>query len=143
MAGGCTQQSAIGGLSSASSSMLVRSFGRSSTQTLSSLSTASPVTPPSFHLFGSGFGQSGSNLYFGAAWPCPCTGARTPARRATHTTNKLGPAHRASARRLRSVLMDGPPLHSLGYCRFLLLEQFREVERDDLVRLRTGDHDLF
>src|SRR4030095_10766323 len=30
-----------------------------------------PITPPIFHLFGSGFGKSGSNLYFGAAaWPC-------------------------------------------------------------------------
>src|SRR5262249_37595167 len=49
-----------------SSSMSVRSFGRSRTQTLSSLSTARPVTPPSFHLLGRGFGQSGSNLNFGA-----------------------------------------------------------------------------
>jgi hypothetical protein len=46
---------------SASSSMFVRSFGRSYAQTVSSLgATASPVTPPSFHLFGSGFGQVGS-----------------------------------------------------------------------------------
>src|SRR5215467_12412863 len=50
--------------------MLVRSLGRLSTQTLSSLSTASPVTPPSFHLFGRGFGQSGSNLSFGAVRVC-------------------------------------------------------------------------
>src|ERR1700687_5016574 len=62
--GGRTQQSASGGLSSASSSMSVRSFGRFSTQTLSSLSTASPVTPPIFHLFGRGLGQYGSNFYF-------------------------------------------------------------------------------
>ena len=45
---------------------LVRSFGRLSTQTLSSLSTARPVTPPIFHLFGSGLGQSGSYLKRGA-----------------------------------------------------------------------------
>src|SRR2546427_1914307 len=105
--GGRTQQSAIGGVSSAWSSISVRSFGRSNTQTSSFLSTARPVTPPSFHLFGSGLGQSGSNLYFGAAWPCPC--ARTPARRATQTINKNGPAQRASARTLRSFLMDVPP----------------------------------
>src|SRR2546426_2363353 len=86
--------------------MLVRSFGRLSTQTLSSLSTASPVTPPSFHLFGSGLGQSGSSLYFGAAWPCPCAGARAPARRATQTANKNGPDHRASARTTLSFLID-------------------------------------
>src|SRR5579883_534615 len=67
MAGGRTQQSASGGFNSASSSMSVRSFGRFSTQTLSSLSTASPVTPPIFHLLGRGLGQSGSNLNFGAA----------------------------------------------------------------------------
>src|SRR5262249_4482051 len=64
MEGGRTQQSATP--ISASSSMSVRSFGRSRTQTLSSLSTARPVTPPSFHLLGRGFGQSGSNLNFGA-----------------------------------------------------------------------------
>src|SRR5438874_13700904 len=77
--GGCTQQSAIGGESSASSSMSVRSFGRSNTQTLSSLSTARPVTPPIFHLLGRGLGQSGSNLNLGAV----CAGAA-----ATHETNK-------------------------------------------------------
>src|SRR5438105_7321903 len=42
------------------------SLGRSSAQTLSSLSTARPVMPPIFHLFGNGLGQSGSNLNFGA-----------------------------------------------------------------------------
>src|SRR5437667_12162392 len=88
--------------------MLVRSFGRLSTQTLSSLSTASPVTPPSFHLFGSAFGQSGSNLYFGAARPCACAGTRIPARRARHTTKKLGPAHTATIRRLRAFLIVSP-----------------------------------
>src|SRR5579864_2210148 len=67
MEGGRTQQSAIGGVSSASSSISVRSFGRSCTQTLSSLSTARPVTPPIFHLFGRGLGQSGSNLNLGTA----------------------------------------------------------------------------
>src|SRR4029077_5950546 len=71
IAGGRTQQSATGGVSSASSSISVRSFGRFSTQTLSSLSTAKPVTPPSFHLFGSGLGQSGSNLNVGPVSPCP------------------------------------------------------------------------
>ena len=45
--------------------MSVRSFGRSNTQTLSSLSTASPVTPPIFHLFGSGLGQVGIELELG------------------------------------------------------------------------------
>src|ERR1700674_1724186 len=68
--GGRTQQSARGGFSSASSSMSVRSLGRSSTQTLSSLSTANPVTPPIFHLFGRGLGQSGSNLNLGAVCTC-------------------------------------------------------------------------
>src|ERR1700682_6841262 len=68
--GGRTQQSAIGGVSSASSSISVKSFGRSNTQTLSSLSTATPVTPPIFHLFGRGLGQSGSNLNLGAAGFC-------------------------------------------------------------------------
>src|SRR5580692_7486152 len=70
MAGGRTQQSASGGFSSASSSISVRSLGRSKTQTLSSLSTARPVTPPIFHLFGSGLGQSGSYLNFGAVSCC-------------------------------------------------------------------------
>src|SRR5579862_8265425 len=70
MAGGRTQQSASGGLSSASSSIYVRSLGRSNTHTLSSLSTASPVTPPIFHLLGSGLGQSGSNLNLGAVGSC-------------------------------------------------------------------------
>src|SRR5277367_6904843 len=70
MDGGRTQQSAIGGVSSASSSISVRSFGRSNTQTLSSLSTAKPVTPPIFHLLGRGLGQSGSNLNLGAAGSC-------------------------------------------------------------------------
>src|SRR5258708_21627976 len=69
--GGRTQQSAIGGVSSASSSMSVKSFGRSSTQTLSSLSTPSPPTPPIFHLLGKGLGQSGSNSYFVADNPSP------------------------------------------------------------------------
>src|SRR5947199_8572364 len=68
--GGWTQQSAVGGLSSAWSSISVRSFGRFNTQTLSLLSTARPVTPPIFHLLGSGLGQSGSNLYFSAAGVC-------------------------------------------------------------------------
>src|SRR6202140_2251396 len=78
--GGRTQQSAIGGVSSASSSISVRSLGRSNTQTLSSLSTANPVTPPSFHLFGRGLGQSESNLNFGAV--CCCAPSET------HKTNR-------------------------------------------------------
>src|SRR5580704_1461788 len=80
MAGGRTQQSASGGFSSASSSISVRSFGRSRTQTLSSLSTAKPVTPPIFHLFGSGLGQSGSNLNVGAV--CAFAPATRHARKA-------------------------------------------------------------
>src|SRR3990167_1167283 len=68
--GGRVQQSATGGVSSACSSTSRRSFGRFSTQTLSSLSTARPVTPPIFHLFGSGFGHVGSNRYRGAADAC-------------------------------------------------------------------------
>src|ERR1700675_3208975 len=94
MEGGRTQQSAIGGVSSASSSISVKSFGRSYTQTLSSLSTASPVTPPIFHLFGSGLGQSGSNLNFGAAVSCAAID--------THQANKPRPPNTANA-----------PLHAL------------------------------
>src|ERR1700680_4590515 len=86
--GGSLQQSAIGGVSSASSSISVRSFGRSYTQTLSSLSTAKPVMPPIFHLFGSGFGQSGSNLNFGAASSdAPSTVEKWPARKRLAPTN--------------------------------------------------------
>src|SRR5579863_3192897 len=70
--------------------MSVRSFGRSNTQTLSSLSTASPVTPPIFHLFGRGLGQSGSNLNFGADSSCAPSG--------TLTINMPRPANRASVR---------------------------------------------
>src|SRR6202049_4750291 len=88
--GGSLQQSAIGGVGSASSSISVRSLGRSYTQTLSSLSTAKPVTPPIFHLFGRGFGQSGSNLNFGAAGSCAAID--------THQTNKPSPATTANAR---------------------------------------------
>src|SRR6202166_1589876 len=89
MDGGRTQQSAMGGVSSASSSISVRSFGRSCTQTLSSLSTANPVTPPIFHLFGKGFGQSASTLYFGVF--CVC-GPRAP-----NKANKHRPAARPNA----------------------------------------------
>src|SRR5580765_7873038 len=88
--GGRVQQSAIIGLISAFSSMSRRSFGRSYTHTLSSLSTARPVTPPIFHLFGMVFGQSGSNLYFGdAAGACATTDTRGTARthNAASTTN--------------------------------------------------------
>src|SRR6202158_6077220 len=97
--GGWTQQSAIGGFNSASSSMVVRSLGRSYTQTLSSLSTANPVTPPIFHLLGRGFGQSGSNRNFGAVNSAP---------HATHHTNKPRPADTANTRlhTLLSLLMN-------------------------------------
>src|SRR5271169_4172055 len=91
MEGGRTQQSAIGGVSSASSSISVRSFGRSCTQTLSSLSTAKPVTPPIFHLFGRGFGQLESTWYFGAPPFCAVTLSATP------KTNRPNPAQRANA----------------------------------------------
>src|SRR5438309_11263974 len=70
MEGGRVQHTAVGGFFAACSSVSLRSLGRSSTHTLSSLSTASPVTPPSFHLFGRGLGQSGSNLYLGAVRAC-------------------------------------------------------------------------
>src|SRR5580692_2591830 len=103
MDGGRVQQSAIGGVSSASSSISVRSFGRSWTQTLSSLSTANPVTPPIFHLFGSGFGQSESTLYFGAF----CVRALRAAKRTK--TNR--PAVRHKAITFRSLLMGLPLLN--------------------------------
>src|SRR5713226_4383592 len=93
--GGRTQQSAIGGFSSASSSISVRSFGRSYTQTLSSLSTANPVTPPIFHLFGRGLGQSGSSLNFGAVGCCAASDK--------HKTNKPRPASTANV--LRHTLL--------------------------------------
>src|SRR5687767_10415154 len=64
--GGLTQQCAVGGFVAALSSCSVVSFGRLSTHTLSSLSTARPVTPPIFQLFGSGFGHVGSKTYRGA-----------------------------------------------------------------------------
>src|ERR1700680_2453603 len=97
--GGRVQQAAVGGLSSAFSSMSRKSLGRSSTHTLSSLSTAKPVTPPIFHLLGMVFGQSGSNLYFGAAGACAPSAAQK--------TNKPRPANAADAlvRRLRSIFL--------------------------------------
>src|SRR6266496_186993 len=73
---------ARGGADSSASSISVRSLGRFNTQTLSSLSTANPVTPPSFHLFGRGLGQSGSYLNFGTV----C------APRYTHTASKPSPS---------------------------------------------------
>src|SRR6202049_1779871 len=79
--GGRVQQSAVGVFFMACSSRSLKSLGRSSTQTLSSLSTASPVTPPIFHLFGSGLGQSGSNLNLGTVCPCALT--------ATNQTNTM------------------------------------------------------
>src|SRR5271168_3984077 len=80
----------MGGFSSASSSISVRSFGRSSTQTLSSLSTARPVTPPIFHLFGRGLGQSGSSLNLGAV----CSWAASD----IHKTNRPRLANMTNAR---------------------------------------------
>src|SRR6202158_4655461 len=97
--GGRTQQSASGGISSASSSMSVRSFGRFSTQTLSSLSTASPVTPPNFQLFGRGLGQSGSNLYLGGVSVAPPT---APPQANKPQANKQGAASTVDAR-LRTI----------------------------------------
>src|SRR6202035_5830793 len=84
--------------------MSVRSFGRSYTQTLSSLSTANPVTPPIFHLFGRGLGQSGSNLNLGAAGSCAAID--------THQTNKPRPANTANVRlhTLLSLFMTPPNL---------------------------------
>src|ERR1700722_11211607 len=101
MDGGRVQQSAIGGVSSASSSMSVKSFGRSCTQTLSSLSTASPVTPPIFHLFGSGFGHSASTLYFGPF----CVRAL----RAANKMTRHKPAATPKARRNLFLRMELPP----------------------------------
>src|SRR5437773_1502915 len=70
--------------------MSLRSLGRSYTQTLSSLSTASPVTPPTFHLFGMVLGQSGSNLYFGAADVCaPTETHNAPKHRLPSTTSQV------------------------------------------------------
>src|SRR5438309_4307191 len=94
MEGGRVQHTAVGGFFAACSSVSLRSAGRSSTQTLSSLSTTSPVTPPSFHLFGRGLGQSGSNLYFGAV--CACAPKRTQAVTIQRPINleKVGPPTR-------------------------------------------------
>src|SRR4029077_20886764 len=97
--GGRLQQSAIGGFSSASSSISVRSLGRSRAHTLSSLSTARPVIPPIFHLFGSGFGQSGSNLNFGAvSVGAPRSARKTPApKNTTQKAKSEKPANLAQA----------------------------------------------
>src|SRR5580704_1074126 len=97
--GGRVQHSAVGGFFAACNSVSLRSLGRSSTHTLSSLSTANPVTPPIFHLFRKGLGQSGSNLYFGA--DCVC--APTP----THNASKQRPpkAPNALIHMLRSILV--------------------------------------
>src|SRR5580698_3103564 len=91
IAGGRTQQSASGGFNSASSSISVRSFGRFRTQTLSSLSTARPVTPPIFHLFGRGLGQSGSNLNRGAVCACAHTVSRQTATHAATRRQFMNP----------------------------------------------------
>src|ERR1700732_5518393 len=118
IAGGRTQQSAIGGVSSASSSISVISFGRSYTQTLSSLSTARPVTPPIFHLFGSGFGQSGSNLNLGAvSVGAPRSTRKTPApKNTTKKANSAKPANLSQAlvpiRRIFTILLS--PHHPSG-----------------------------
>src|SRR5579862_1581015 len=104
--GGRVQQSAPVGVTSARNSISLRSFGRSSTQTLSSLSTAKPVTPPIFHLFGIGLGQFGSNLYLGAASSC----APSP----THNANKPRLPNTANARlHTRRLLFMNPLLLSL------------------------------
>src|ERR1700732_5016938 len=110
--GGRTQQSAIGGVSSASSSISVISFGRSYTQTLSSLSTARPVTPPIFHLFGSGFGQSGSNLNFGAvSVGAPRNARKTPApKNTTKKANSAKPANLTQALVPIQRIFTIPPL---------------------------------
>src|SRR6516225_11748798 len=108
--GGRTQQSASGGVSSASSSISVRSLGRFNTQTLSSLSTANPVTPPIFHLFGRGLGQSGSNLNFGG--DCSCAASNT------HQTNKPRPANPANTERHTFLLLFINPLLVLSDRRF-------------------------
>src|SRR3984957_10541664 len=83
--GGRAQQSAS--LTSALSSISRKSLGRSSTHTLSSLSTASPVTPPIFHLLGRGLGHSESNLNLGAAGSCAAsdTNRHAPNRPRLHT----------------------------------------------------------
>src|SRR5260370_36469554 len=97
--GGGLQQAARGGFGAASSLISVKSWGRSNTQTLSSLSTAKPVTPPIFHLFGRGLGQSGSNLNFGAVGSCAASTA--------HKTNKPKPANPANAH-LHPLLFMSP-----------------------------------
>src|SRR5262252_6665013 len=104
MDGGRTQQSATP--ISASSSTSVRSFGRFSTQTLSSLSTASPVTPPSFHLFGNGFGQSGSNLNFGAVSVC----APSPAQKKIKANAATSDKPRIKGPPFGIVLLDSAPI---------------------------------
>src|SRR5580693_7991842 len=91
--GGRVQQSPVGGFFAAWSSRSLKSFGRSSTQTLSSLSTASPVTPPNFQLFGRGLGQSGSNLYLGGVSVC----APTPAPPANKPQANKPPANKQGA----------------------------------------------
>ena len=97
IAGGRLQQSAMGGVSPPLLSSGMVSFGRVSTQTLSSLSTAKPVMPPIFHLLGRGFGQVGSHLYLGMSGELvTAQGSRgafcaiTP--RTTHTANRHIPA---------------------------------------------------
>src|SRR5260370_15430706 len=99
MDGGRAQHTAVCGFFAACSSVSLRSLGRSSTQTLSSLSTASPVTPPSFHWSGKGLGQSGSNLYFGAV--CAC------APRTAQAVKKQRPIslEKARARKLQWIFM--------------------------------------
>src|SRR5580704_14531426 len=102
MEGGRVQQSVVGLGSSARSSISRKSCGRSSTHTLSSLSTARPVTPPIFQLFGKGLGHSGSNLYFGA--DCACAPS------AAHKTNKQMPANPMNARQRTLQLLFISPL---------------------------------
>ena len=59
-AGAGTQHSEVGGSTAAPRSLSVSDRGRCSTQMWSRESTATPMTWPSSHLLGSGFGQKGS-----------------------------------------------------------------------------------
>src|SRR5450755_129123 len=104
MDGGWTQQSDSGGSSSAWISMLVRSAGRLNTQTLSSLSTAKPVTPPIFHLLGSGLGHVASTLNLGTS------GASAPTR--AHAASTVQPTSPATFGTPPRRLMTPPSLLS-------------------------------
>src|ERR1041385_2838691 len=123
IAGGRLQQSEIGGVRPPCASSGKVSLGRVSAQTLSSLSTANPVMPPSFHLFGSGLGHVGSHLYFGmsgelvtahgslAAFCAVSPRTRQTARRHRQTAS----AH-SRARGLRPIrfFIEGSPSQAIG-----------------------------